>query len=75
MEKIVLFKNKENCCGCGACYSVCPKSAITMQEDEEGFLYPIIEDQKCIQCKKCLSVCAFKSDQNRKGYYVMGESI
>lgn len=32
--------NKQECTGCGACVSVCPKGAIAMRPDEEGFLYP-----------------------------------
>lgn len=64
----VLFDKKENCCGCTACYVVCPVSAISMKEDEEGFLYPVIDESKCIKCKKCLSVCSFKQAQKRKGY-------
>lgn len=64
----VLFENKENCCGCTACYSICPKNAIVMKYDEEGFLYPIIDAVKCVCCKMCLSVCAFKLNQTEKGY-------
>lgn len=33
----VLYKRKEECCGCTACYAICPKEAISMVEDEEGF--------------------------------------
>ena len=40
----VLYKRKEECCGCSACYSVCPKEAILMLADNEGFEYPKIED-------------------------------
>lgn len=36
----ILFKSKEDCCGCTACYAICPKMAISMVEDEEGFDYP-----------------------------------
>ncbi|MCD7856410.1 MAG: 4Fe-4S binding protein [Clostridiales bacterium] len=39
-----------------------------MEEDEEGFLYPIVDAEKCIRCYKCLSVCAFKEAQREKGY-------
>lgn len=35
----VLYKRKEECCGCTACYAICPKEAISMIEDEEGFEY------------------------------------
>lgn len=53
----VLFKNKEMCCGCSACFSVCPKQAIKMIPDEEGFDYPHIDDEKCIRCYMCIKVC------------------
>lgn len=65
-----LFSDKENCCGCSACYVVCPVSAIEMKEDTEGFLYPVINEEKCLNCKKCLSVCMFKTDQKKKGFLV-----
>lgn len=64
----VLVEDKENCCGCSACYSICPVGAITMSPDEEGFLYPNIDEEKCIRCYQCISVCAFKKDQKSKGY-------
>ncbi len=66
----ILFKDKSNCCGCSACVSICPVKAISMEEDGEGFLYPVINVSVCISCKRCLSVCAFKEDQEVKGYYV-----
>lgn len=56
----VLFENKEECCGCSACFSVCPRGAITMCEDQEGFEYPVIDGMKCIVCRLCLSVCPMK---------------
>ena len=45
------------CCGCTACYAICPKGAITMQEDGEGFKYPAIDKSKCIDCGLCCKVC------------------
>lgn len=48
---------KDNCTGCTACYNICPKQAITMRENEEGFLYPVIEEKLCIECGKCAQVC------------------
>ena len=56
----ILFDRKEDCCGCTACYSVCPSSAIRMIEDEEGFLYPRINGSICIGCEKCIKVCPIK---------------
>ena len=56
----VLFTKKEECCGCSACYAICPRKAIKMISDEEGFEYPIINDKLCVRCNLCLSVCPFK---------------
>lgn len=56
-----LVKNKIECCGCGACVASCPTNAIELVPDEYGFLYPKIDDNKCIGCKKCERVCAYKN--------------
>lgn len=56
----VLFSNDSECCGCSACYAVCPKGAINMIPNRYGFLYPKINEVVCVRCSKCLSVCAFK---------------
>lgn len=56
----ILFARKEDCCGCSACYAICPKSAIEMKEDEEGFEYPVVDEGKCIRCYMCLKVCPIK---------------
>lgn len=60
-ELPILYRRKEECCGCTACYAICPKSAITMEEDEEGFEYPHIDGEKCVRCYICLSVCPMKA--------------
>ena len=57
----VLFNNNTECCGCGACFSICPREAISMIEDKEGFEYPVIKEDKCIRCYKCLKVCPFNN--------------
>ncbi len=59
-----LYTKKEECCGCGVCYSMCPVGAIVMQEDERGFQYPVIKEEKCIGCLKCVKVCALKARRN-----------
>lgn len=60
-ELPVLYNRKEECCGCTACYAICPKSAISMQPDEEGFLYPLVNEEKCVKCYQCLKVCPIKA--------------
>lgn len=52
--------NKEECVGCRACADVCPKRCIHMEEDEEGFLYPVIDKNECIKCNLCKNVCPIK---------------
>lgn len=58
-------RSKTECCGCSACVEVCPVDAITMQQDAEGFLYPRIDEDKCIHCGKCERVCAFHAFPER----------
>lgn len=58
----ILFQRKEECCGCSACYAICSQDAISMVTDEEGFLYPIIDEKKCIRCRRCLSACPLKKE-------------
>ena len=50
-------ENRSNCCGCTACKSVCPKQAISMLPDQEGFLTPVIDSSLCINCGLCDKVC------------------
>lgn len=48
---------KEECCGCNACGDVCPKGSISFAKDDEGFLYPHIDESSCIECNLCEKVC------------------
>lgn len=52
------------CSGCSACMSVCPADAIKMEKDEEGFLYPKINETLCIKCGKCAEVCFHHKNMN-----------
>ena len=65
MEETYLDNNiKNQCNGCGTCALVCPVKAIKMVEDEEGFLYPIVDESKCIQCNKCKRFCSNNVKEN-----------
>ncbi len=55
--------NKENCCGCSACINSCPKLAISMIADAEGFLYPNIDQSECVDCGICEKVCPILNPQ------------
>lgn len=55
------LKCKSDCCGCYACINVCPKKCISMEIDEEGFWYPIVDENKCVKCGLCERVCPIVS--------------
>lgn len=54
--------DKKNCVGCFACYNICPKNAIDMVEDDNGFIYPKINNNECINCNLCKKVCPSLND-------------
>ena len=56
IEEMIVAK-RADCCGCEACANVCPKNAITMTRDAEGFAYPKINRELCIKCGKCDATC------------------
>lgn len=59
---MINIKTPADCCGCTACASICPHDAITMKPDALGFLYPDVDDSKCIDCGLCEKVCAFNDN-------------
>ena len=67
-----VFENKTECCGWGACQAICPKNAIEMVEDEYGFIYPRIDESKCVNCNLCKKTCAYmnprKMNDEKKVY-------
>lgn len=58
--KIKIFSEKKDCCGCGSCMNICPKNAISMESDKEGFLYLAINNSLCIGCGSCKKVCNYQ---------------
>lgn len=68
---MIYIKDKKDCCGCHACTNACPKRCITMQTDEEGFLYPIVDKINCIDCGLCEKVCpVINQNEQSKPLYV-----
>lgn len=54
---MITVTDKQLCCGCGACVQKCPKHCISLQADNEGFAYPVVDAKKCIDCGLCEKVC------------------
>ncbi len=61
---MINIKDKAKCCGCHACASVCPKGCIVMSDDGEGFLYPVVNTEICIDCGLCERVCPILSSDS-----------
>ena len=57
MDLIGKYVAIDKCSGCYSCQNICPKGAITMREYEDTFLYPTIDQDKCIDCNACITAC------------------
>lgn len=57
---------KEECCACSACQQICHVDAISMKQDDEGFLYPVKNMDICVNCGNCEKVCAFAGNHKLK---------
>lgn len=56
---MIQLPSKENCCGCLGCEAVCPKGAIKSVKDDNGFIYPNVDAQLCVDCGLCMDKCSF----------------
>ena len=50
-ENSIKCINMNLCTACGACENICPAHAVVMQYDQNGFMYPII-NENCIKIYK-----------------------
>ena len=58
---MIRISDKELCCGCTACVSVCPARCIVMRRDREGFDYPVANPDMCLNCGLCENVCPMQN--------------
>ena len=54
---MIIIEKNQQCCGCSSCEQKCPQKCIRMIEDEQGFLYPYVNEKECIKCGLCKKVC------------------
>lgn len=57
MKIDTVYQEKKDCTGCSRCVLACKCNAIKMIADGEGFLYPYIDQNKCVNCGLCIKVC------------------
>lgn len=62
---MIRINDSADCCGCTACASICNHDAITMEPDALGFLYPKVDESKCVECGLCEKVCAFNDNYDK----------
>lgn len=63
---MININNKQQCCGCGACVQRCPKHSISLLGDNEGFQYPHVDTETCIECGLCEKVCPIQNPYEKR---------
>ena len=66
---MINIQNKVDCCGCNACGDACSKQAITFNTDNEGFWYPEVNKELCVDCGLCDKVCPIQNKANHVERY------
>ena len=61
----ILTNGIESCCGCSACVNVCPRQCISMEQNDEGFLAPQIDEESCVHCGACIKHCPVECDMKK----------
>ena len=66
---MINITNKVDCCGCNACGDICGKHAISFVTDNEGFWYPEVNKELCVDCGLCDKVCPIQNKANHVERY------
>lgn len=68
-KNYIFSGDKTLCTGCGACVQVCSHRALSIQKDEEGFIFPVIDQTACIDCGLCEKTCPVVGDHQENSDY------
>lgn len=64
MQKSII----EFCTGCASCANICENNSITMESKADGFLYPVVDAETCVECGKCIEICPVLTKKREKKY-------
>ena len=53
----------EQCTLCGSCYNACPVEAISFKTPYLDFLYPTIDNSRCVGCDRCERSCPILAEK------------
>ncbi|OPZ32475.1 MAG: 2-oxoglutarate-acceptor oxidoreductase subunit OorD [Tenericutes bacterium ADurb.BinA124] len=65
---MITINNEKQCCGCAACFDICPKHSIEMKEGTLGHLFPVVDSSTCINCKLCEKTCPMLKTPDRNSW-------
>ena len=66
-----MFKNievleQDKCVGCKNCSSVCKLGCISFEYKSNGFYYPIVDNNSCVECGACVRACPLLNETYTK---------
>ena len=68
IDSKIIF-NYSYCQQCGICEAVCPKQAISLKRLQNGTHEVLVDDDKCIRCKRCVTCCPANKHEDYKDYF------
>ena len=66
-QTLQYINGARRCFGCGACAAACRKSALKMEPDGEGFLFPQMDLTLCVKCGACRRACPVNAPDQAAG--------
>lgn len=63
MKPVITIIGYNNCTGCYGCFNICTQNAIDMNLNNEGFMVPSVNHEKCIECGICQKHCPIIDNQ------------